>query len=580
MFNLLSKSKKNFFLNKKFIALSLLILGLVFFSLLSTLKDGVNGAIEVFAYNCEGCGTPEDCCQSNADCPSGPSGNYCCGNNVCNDDYDGKCRGFPCGCSYYVVSHGQTPCPCGCSNGSCISQCPGGGCPPCAPATPTPTLPPGSHCSGWCTNQGDTCSNHSCTVISGGSCSQGGECCDCSENPPPPPPPPPSCTINLLDSYDVYLGVSTSVEPTYNDSNVTSQNGAGFEVTQSQNILNVCAVDAPADCGLDSYTDPNTPYRASLWGERVGNTTIRVTASVSGPGGNADCSDTAEVNVINPNPWFQVIGGDAVAAVSGISSQIPSWCTLNPGCRPYFIRDNPSGHPGVPSAGGQTDFGSGNSSSRLWDAEDSSYSGENIDYDFFERKIPKEVLNSPNFNFSVPRISGGDLEREGVEYPQGSGYYWLRYTTEFGFSRDLTIQGPEANLNNRRVILFVADENNLNIDTNINLTTPGTSGFYVIASGDVNIGPDVGDAPSSSPDIDIQGVFYVDKTFSTGTRGNDQDDQLYIRGSVSASNFSLQRDLPINTLYPAEIFEFAPDLVLGWPSFLSGKNIVWKEVAP
>jgi len=41
-----------------------------------------------------------------------------------------------------------------------------------------------------------------------------------------------------------------------------------------------------------------------------------------------------------------------------------------------------------------------------------------------------------------------------------------------------------------------------------------------------------------------------------------------------------QRKLSDNTNKPGEIIEFAPDLVLSWPPYLSGKNITWREVVP
>lgn len=494
--------------------------------------------------------------------------NECCFNNtaVCNWEYSGNPSCEWCGTQYECVydskdftRHVQS-CACGCSNGSCL---------PCSTPTPTPTPPPGEEncyrCSvwGWC----------ELYTVPIGTCNT--DCSGCQPTPTPPPNPPPSCTIDLdSNNYQVFMGVRTLAI-----ANVTPTNGSvdkvRFEINPGQAFVDVCDQETGGTCG-DSLEDNTASYQAWLSGQGVTTSaTLKATGFVSGNGQNSTCEDTANIEVINPQPWFQTIGGDAVAGSGNIVSQIPAQCTLSPLCTPNFILDNPQKHPGVPSAGGQTDFGSGNSSSRGWNAEDSSYLGESVDYEFFERKIPKEVLTNPNFNFSQTPIGGDWLENNGVEYPPNSGYFWLRFWRP-GFSSDLTI-GTPVFLDNRRLILFV--EGDLNIAATIN-GTRGTSGFYAIVNGNINIDSDVGEPAGSNLDPDIEGVFYAEGAFSTGTRGPDSDEQLFVRGAVSAGSFNLQRDLPINTFNPAEIFEFAPDLVIGWPPYLSGKNVVWREVAP
>ncbi|KKQ93297.1 MAG: hypothetical protein UT19_C0014G0001, partial [Candidatus Woesebacteria bacterium GW2011_GWB1_39_10b] len=78
----------------------------------------------------------------------------------------------------------------------------------------------------------------------------------------------------------------------------------------------------------------------------------------------------------------------------------------------------------------------------------------------------------------------------------------------------------------------------------------------------------------------------------TGSDGvaPDNDPQLFVRGSLAGLGMNpnpgdtdgvvFQRKLSDNTNKPGEIIEFAPDLVLSWPPYLSGKNITWREVVP
>lgn len=386
----------------------------------------------------------------------------------------------------------------------------------------------------------------------------------------------PSCTISI-ENTTIPLSSTTMIFPLVGEYNGTVDK-VTFQITDP-NIVSVCnSTLRSCPPGNGTYIDVNPRFDANLTGYEFGTTTLTVTGEMSDEfGGPITCTDSAQVTVINPSSWWQVIGGDAVAGQNDLVSRIPFLC---PNCS--FIKDNPIGHPGVPSAGGKTDFGGRDPSSQRWDVDFSPYLGENIDYAFFERKIPQEVLTNPNFRFSETLIDGvwlkDKLGNYPVEYPGGSGYYWLMFRPT-GFQTNLTIKGTEITpsiLGNRRLVLFV--DGNLNISTRIN-TTAGTSGFYAIVRGNLNIDPNVGEpAPNTSPDI--EGIFYAGGTFSTGTLGANKDKQLYIRGSAVANDFELQRDLANNTLFPGEVFKFGPDLLLGWPPFLSAKNIIWKEISP
>jgi hypothetical protein len=117
-----------------------------------------------------------------------------------------------------------------------------------------------------------------------------------------------------------------------------------------------------------------------------------------------------------------------------------------------------------------------------------------------------------------------------------------------------------------------------NADLNINADISVGSGlFLAIVQNDINVSPSV---------ASIEGLYVSDGSFSTGTLGLDineqgQDDQLFVRGSIASyTGIDLQRDLPDNSAGPAELFEYAPDQILLFPSSIGVRKINWKEVAP
>ncbi len=95
-----------------------------------------------------------------------------------------------------------------------------------------------------------------------------------------------------------------------------------------------------------------------------------------------------------------------------------------------------------------------------------------------------------------------------------------------------------------------------------------------IASGDITVSATAGGAEDSGPHL--EGIYYAQNTFITEAGAN----QLHLRGSVAANNFSLQRDLTDNSQDPAEIFEYGVDQVMAFPKELTRKRLIWREVAP
>ncbi len=408
----------------------------------------------------------------------------------------------------------------------------------------------------------------------------------------------PGCTVDLPNGgISVNTGSNYTVDPSATVVAGTINNIV-YTVGNSA-IASICDFPTSPTCpaGAGTHTDTGGPgFYAQLTGNSIGSTTLTAFATMNqGP----TCSDVTALNG-SAGPWWQVIGGDVTAAGNNMVSTIPTTCVL-PVCQNVFILDNPTGSPGVPSVSGLSfpNLGSGTPSSRNWRTNNSPVIlSDNYSYAFFENKIPNSIIPTA---VGSSTIDGGFFESGGVEYPVGSGYYWYKYSG----ASDLTITDPvapapvdgEINLSSRKVILFVGNGRSLTIATRIRLATPGRSGMYIISDGDINIGSNVGHAAvtTASSVEDIEALLFADGQILTGSNTltpADDDLQLHIRGSVSGLGMDaagtpgvnngvvFQRRLAGNSDRPAEIFEFAPDMILGWPPYLTKRSINWKEVEP
>ena len=186
--------------------------------------------------------------------------------------------------------------------------------------------------------------------------------------------------------------------------------------------------------------------------------------------------------------------------------------------------------------------------------------------------IPAEAATA-SAAIGAQSVPGSTFESGGTAV---DGIYWYQYDgTNLG---DLTINSA-ADLGGRRVVLFVKSAN-LIVNGDINYTQ-GSGFFIAIVTGNISIGPAVGGGGGAP--ADLEGVYVADGQFITGSTGLANDKQLWIRGVVAAyGGFSLQRDLgPVaDATTPSEVFEFAPELDLMFPSKLSTYVINWREVAP
>ena len=140
-------------------------------------------------------------------------------------------------------------------------------------------------------------------------------------------------------------------------------------------------------------------------------------------------------------------------------------------------------------------------------------------------------------------------------------------TVEVGLVKragDVTLSG-NIDVGSRKVIMLV--DGNVTINGNVNLTDD--QGFLaVIAGGNITVDAAVGEAtyqsisPPGYANPHLEGIFYAQGTFDTGTVGGaGTDRQLRVDGTVIGMNgVSLRRN--VSGVYPAEYFNFRPDLTV------------------
>lgn len=250
----------------------------------------------------------------------------------------------------------------------------------------------------------------------------------------------------------------------------------------------------------------------------------------------------------NVSPWWQVKDADVLG--NNLTSQVPS------GQR--FLSDGAGGFPGVVIFEGTLSFGSGTLSSKNWNA-DTDYGGSTYTYSYFSQFVPDS---------GVKDLGAGDVNVDAAVLTSGTadanGYYWVRKSS----NGNVTIQG-NMNLGNNKVILLM-DQGDLNVNTNISVND-GTGFFMVLSSGDITVASSV---------TSMEGVYFAQGDFHSGTGGAGSDSQLVVRGTVMIRGDAyLERDLGANnSTTPAELFEFAPHFFFNFPEAFSGKRVSWSQI--
>lgn len=375
---------------------------------------------------------------------------------------------------------------------------------------------------------------------------------------------------------------------------------------------------------VNNPTSGDERITLTMVGRAPGNASVKITGNVriDGINGfNCPMERNTTIRVIEPipDPWWQVIGGDAVSGAGAMSSILPSGQRL--------ILGNTAGYPGMAVYNSTLGLGQGTVSSTLW-AANTIYSDTQYSYEKFMELVPDGVVWN-----DISRLRSGGTKT--------GDYEWYRVNGNYTLQPNLMINGG------RKIILFVSDD--LTINANVRLNDVKNDYFMAIAGRNIIVAnnvtniayggggttlptptppggvyPTCGQAcslqtgsgtgcdsgltctsltPSSAPiclnalcptDPDcvcsysnvqgatsntyaLEGIFYANGAFNSGT-GNLP---LGVRGSVVANTISLGRNLnSSNTTTPAETFEFGEENMLLYPKDLVGVVVAWKEVAP
>lgn len=301
--------------------------------------------------------------------------------------------------------------------------------------------------------------------------------------------------------------------------------------------------------------DPTAPYQALVTALRDGVTNMRTNVIANGIPTPPACSSYTQINITGQvDPWWQVKDSD-VQSNGDITSKIPTGS--------YFGDVGGGTFPGVPAYGGSTNLTTTNASQIGWLAKSPWSSPKQFDYAYFSNKIPPDVTFKSITSINDTSIAAND--------PTQHGYAWYKYDGSKNGGLPLTVDSA-THISNKKVIILV-DSANLNINNTINLAD-GQGFFMVIVNGNINVNSSVTGTPS------LEGLYVADGTFSDGGGSA----QLHVRGSVVAYggiDLVSGRDLgAANSGTPAELFEYAPDQIMLFPSVLGYRKINWKEVAP
>ena len=352
-----------------------------------------------------------------------------------------------------------------------------------------------------------------------------------------------SCDVSP-SSLSIEVGQSATLSTTVSDL-------AGGTVSYSKSGAFVNISPPASD---NSYT-----YATTVTGVSAGSGTV--TNTIASPA----CIGSSVITVLNPGPWWQSVDGD-VTTNGDLLDGIPFVGSL------YMSAIGPGGYPGIPAYGGTTDVASDKVSETGWIANTTSNATKVFNSTFFFNSVPADVTPT-----QVPSSTEDGTTFTTLGTEEG-GYYWYEYdSTNYG-GVDLTLTNS-FDVGTRKVILLVKGADVL-IQGDINLTDG--SGFFLMVAGEDsggNGGNILVDSGVGGGGPNLEGIYVSDNQFATGVAAT----QLYIHGTVAAyGGVSLERDLggPTNATTPAEVFEYAPELELLYPSKLGTRAINWQEVAP
>jgi hypothetical protein len=233
--------------------------------------------------------------------------------------------------------------------------------------------------------------------------------------------------------------------------------------------------------------------------------------------------------------------------------------------------NGPGGYPGVSVYVTDYDFqsgsglGSAGEPPNSWIAN-SLYQGKTVDYSYFSSKIPSSLVPE---EITSPIVNGSLFESGGTSY---GGYYYYHFNGSELSS--LTINGDISIAGDRKVVIL-SESSNVNLNGNVEILSPGNGFFMLIVGRDINGTSGFIFIDGSVTNLD--GVFFAESEISTG-EGNTQ---FTLNGSMVANTgISLERDLDDNSVTPAEVFNYSPEIVQLFPNIFKQTRMRWKEVVP
>lgn len=361
-----------------------------------------------------------------------------------------------------------------------------------------------------------------------------------------------------------------------NPSSATVEEGQTLTLTPTINpstyISNVVYSGDPSYVSFNPDQAAVSPYSTVMTAlKQTFPTTTNVSSNIYLTGEtDAKCTSSSLITITGPStadPWWQVKDSD-VAVNGDLKSKIPSG--------QVFGLPGNGGYPGIPAYGGVTTLTSSNVSGTGWLANTSNLDTKVYDYKYFINQIPKDTVIT---NVPSESVDGTFFESGGT---LSYGYYWYKYDGS-ATGLDLTLNSV-MNLGDRKVILLV-NSADFYIKGNINVTD-GQGFFFVTVGknadggkGTIYVDPAVGGGGAPN----LEGIYEADNYFQTGSVITGDDSQLWVRGAVAGyGGVILQRDLGglPNKTSPAELFEYAPDQIMLFPSKLGYRRLNWKEVAP
>lgn len=373
-----------------------------------------------------------------------------------------------------------------------------------------------------------------------------------------------SCLISPSGSITIPFGGSQIITTQVNSSSAITN------VFYSLNPTGYASFD-PASF-VSTLTDTSYPYGTTAYGLATGST--QITSEVNSSSGVL-CTDSATITVSEPQAWWQVKDSD-VQSNGSLSSDVPNG--------EYFGDIGLGGYPGVPAAASAPTFGLGSASQIGWVAQSSWPGAKIFDYQYFANSLPEDA-STHIYNVGSDSLDQSVIDANSDTYP-GTGnntdYLWYKYDGSQHSSLPLKVSGT-ISVGTKKVILLVENAD-LQINNPIAGITRGSGFFMAIVNGSIIVNPSVG-----AGDPDIEGLYVADNSFQDGTTQPDSNDQAFhLRGAAVAygedggPTVVIQRDLggSTNRATPSEIFEFAPDQLMLFPSVLGYRRLNWKEVAP